>query len=89
MKNRKIETVLQELPGASRNTRRWAVRTTDRVLLGFLEKGTNTDTEQHPWKVFLPRFVAGQHPQFGELLGAYYGGQEYAINALIAVELNK
>ena len=54
----------------------------DNVFLGFLEKYRNTQTETHPWKAFAPRFVPGQHPQFGTYLGAFYAGKNAAIAAL-------
>jgi hypothetical protein len=58
----------------------------DGALIGFLEKIEDTATETHPWKAFRPRFVAGSPAQFGDMVGAYYGGQSQAIAALVKAD---
>ena len=56
----------------------------DRVLLGFLEKWTDTIDEEHPWKAFTPQFNPGRRPTPGTMVGVHYGkgGQKAAIDQL-------
>jgi hypothetical protein len=56
------------------------------VLLGFLSKIEDTDTETYPWQAFAPKFVATRPAQFGKLLGSFLpkeGGRDRAIKELI------
>jgi hypothetical protein len=82
-KNPKVVEVEVIYFPASNEVRAKVVRAGDGVLLGFLSKHANVAGEVHPWKAFKPKFVAGSRPQFGEMIGAYYGaGKLEAIKAL-------
>ena len=47
-------------------------------LLGFITKYTDDATTTHPWKAFLPKFVARSRPQFGEMVAVFYGKRAQA-----------
>jgi len=57
----------------------------DGVVLGFLRKGKDTNTDTFPWQAFRPRFVPGSHPALGDMVGSFFdedGGKNAAIKAL-------
>lgn len=76
MKNITIEQIRKP---TTRSSGMWLVRRggSSGTILGFLEKFKNDPETEHPWKAFLGHGVRAEY------LGAFYEGQDAAVQAIL------